>query len=209
MANVIKPKTGNATPTTSNIVDREIAYSRTDHTLYINDSGTVRPVVPHVNADWNAVSGDAQILNKPITYGRVTGSNVTTTNTTLTDITGMLVALAANTVYEFEAIISALNDNDTNGVAYGLHFSAAGASVEGQATGTYIATDLTRTERVSALDTTTGGWVGIANGTGGIIIKGIVTTSANAGDFSVQHRKVTSGTSTVYINSFLKVWKIA
>jgi len=44
--------------------------------------------------------------------------------------------------------------------------------------------------------------------TGGVIIKGIFTTGLNAGNFTIKHAKVTSGTSTVFINSFLKVTRI-
>ncbi len=46
-------------------------------------------------------------------------------------------------------------------------------------------------------------------GDGVILIKGIVSTGVNAGNFSVQHAKVVSGTATCYINSFLKVERIA
>lgn len=44
--------------------------------------------------------------------------------------------------------------------------------------------------------------------TGGIIIKGRVTTAGNAGNLTVQHTKITSGTSTIFIGSFLKVTRI-
>ncbi len=41
MANVIKIKAGSGVPTTSNIVDRELAFNRSNNKLYINDSGTI------------------------------------------------------------------------------------------------------------------------------------------------------------------------
>jgi len=41
MANVLKIKAGSGVPTTSDIVDREIAFNRSDNKLYINDSGTI------------------------------------------------------------------------------------------------------------------------------------------------------------------------
>ena len=41
MANTIKIKAGSGTPTTSNIVDRELAFDRSADKLYINDNGTI------------------------------------------------------------------------------------------------------------------------------------------------------------------------
>lgn len=41
MANIIKIKAGTGVPTTSDIVDRELAFNRGNNKLYINDSGTI------------------------------------------------------------------------------------------------------------------------------------------------------------------------
>jgi hypothetical protein len=41
MANTIKIKAGSGTPTTSNIVDRELAFDRSANKLYINDNGSI------------------------------------------------------------------------------------------------------------------------------------------------------------------------
>ncbi len=43
---------------------------------------------------------------------------------------------------------------------------------------------------------------------GAVLIHGIVTTTG-AGNLTISHLKVTSGTSTVNIGSFLKVTRIA
>lgn len=42
---------------------------------------------------------------------------------------------------------------------------------------------------------------------GGITIRGVVVNGANAGNLTIKHLKVTSGTSTVFINSFVKAIK--
>ena len=42
MATVIKIKTGTATPTTSDITDREVAIDKTAQKFYINDGGTIK-----------------------------------------------------------------------------------------------------------------------------------------------------------------------
>ena len=41
MANTIKIKSGSGTPTTSDIVDKELAFDRGANKLYINDNGSI------------------------------------------------------------------------------------------------------------------------------------------------------------------------
>lgn len=141
-------------------------------------------------------------------YARVTGSNVTTTGQTLEDITGLSISLEANTTYEFEAVLSCLTSADTTGTSYGVNYSAAGAAVEGQISGSFTAT-AAKVLRISALNTAYGAFLTTSAQSGGVILKGIVTTAAQTGNFTVKHLKVASGTSTVYIGSYLKVVKIA
>lgn len=138
----------------------------------------------------------------PYTTSRVTGSNATTTGQSLVDITGLSIALLANTVYEFEAVLS-VQSSSTAGNGYGIQFSAAGATIEAQATGT-LAAATQKTARINAFNTAATPFVTVA-ATGGIIIKGVIAVGANAGTLSARHLKVTSGTSTVFINSFVKV----
>lgn len=141
-------------------------------------------------------------------FARVTGSNVTTTGQSLVDITGLSVALAANSVYEFEAVLSVGTSAVTTGTRYGVQFSAAGASVECTLHGTRVA-NTTTSERINALNTATAtAYLAATSIQGAVLIRGILTTGSNAGNLTIQHLKVTSGTSTVYINSFLKVMKI-
>ena len=139
-------------------------------------------------------------------YARVSGSNATTTGQSLVDITGLTVALAINSTYEFEAVLSVASTEATNGCEYGVQYSVANGGVEAQIHGTLAATTA-ESNRINVLNTATPAFVKVA-GDGGIIIKGIVTTGANAGNLTIQHLKVVSGTSTVYINSYLRVIKI-
>jgi len=132
---------------------------------------------------------------------RVSGSNATTTGQALVNITGLSIPLAANTTYEFEATLS-VQSSSSAGTEYGVQFSAAGATVESQCTGTLLATSA-QTVRVSALNTATAAFL-TSGATGGILIKGVIAVGANAGNLTIQHLKVTSGTSTVFINSYLK-----
>jgi len=140
-----------------------------------------------------------------ISTARVTGSNVTTTGQALVNITGLSLALLANSVYEFEGCLT-VQSSSTAGNGYGVNFSAAGAAVEAQIGGT-LAAATQMTKRINALNTSAQAFVTVA-ATGGVRIKGIMTIGANPGNLTVSHLKVTSGTSTVFINSFLTARKI-
>lgn len=139
----------------------------------------------------------------------VSGSNVTTTSQTLVDITGLSFAALANSVYEIEAVLLCTTSAVTTGTKYGVQFSTAGASFIGLISGTGATTAVVdnsinalNTANATALNTT-------SSATALVIIKGFVTTGVNAGNITIQHLKVTSGTSTVKIGSTLKVRKVA
>jgi hypothetical protein len=138
----------------------------------------------------------------------VSGSNATNASTTLADITGLTSPLIANSVYEFEANLTCLTSADTDGTGYAVQFSAAGASVEATFTGSSNGVAGAKTLRISAFNTSTVACMVTSAQSGTAVIKGIVRTGANPGDLTIQHKKFVSGTSTVYIDSFLKVTKI-
>lgn len=139
-------------------------------------------------------------------FARVTGSNATTTGQALADIAGLSIALAANSTYQFEAVLM-VQSSSTAGNAYGVQFSAAGATIEAQITGT-LAAATQKTLRISALNTAATPFV-TSGSVGGIYIAGMITVGANAGNLTIRHYKVTSGTSTVFINSFMTAIKRA
>lgn len=181
----------------------------------INDGAIAKSVVGLGNVD------NTSDANKPVStaqqtaldlkanieqFAQVTGSNVTRTAQTLADITGLSLALAANSTYTFYAKLSVASSS-TAGNGYGVNFSAAGAAVEAGITGT-LAAATQKAMRISALNTSAQAFVTVA-ADGSIEISGRVTTGANAGNLTLQHLKVTSGTSTVYIGSFLTAVKRA
>lgn len=140
---------------------------------------------------------------------RVTGSNATTTGQALVDVTGLSASLVANATYTFEGVLSVSTTAVTTGTKYGVNFSAAGATVEGQMQCALTAVASMITERVNALNTAnTTACLTTSAQSGAVYMRGIVATGANAGSFTVKHLKVTSGTSTVFINSFLRVVRI-
>jgi len=160
-----------------------------------------------VNGNTLLGSGDVSIAANVSTFVRVTGSNATTTGQSLVDITGLSQALLANSIYEFEAVLETSTTAVTTGIGYGVNYSAAGASIESQITGSSTAT-ATKTLRINAFNTAATAFLTGSAQTGGILIKGVIATGANAGNLTIMHRKETSGTSTVFINSFLKVTKL-
>lgn len=154
-------------------------------------------------------SASRTLLYSPV-YARITGSNVTTTGQTLIDITGLSVPLLANVTYEFEANLSVQTSADTTGTRYAVQYSVAGATVEAETVNTKTNTSATNQERISAFNTATSvASLTTSAITGGVLIKGIVVVGANAGNLTIQHLKITSGTSTVFINSFLRVTRVS
>lgn len=151
-------------------------------------------------------TGTATGIGFPV-YARVTGSNATTTGQALVDITGLSVALVANATYELEVMLSCQTTAVTTGTGYGIQYSAAGATIEGWVSGSSTTT-AHKTLRVSAFNTSAQAYLTTSGQTGGISINATVTVGANAGTLSVRHLKVTSGTSTVFIGSKIKVTRI-
>lgn len=141
-----------------------------------------------------------------IVFALVAGSNATTTGQALVDVTGLTLALLANHTYAFEAILS-VQSSSTAGCQYGVQFSAAGATVEAQISGT-LAAATSQSNRISALNTATVAYVVVA-AVGAIRIQGVIVVGANPGNLTIRHLKATSGTSTVFINSYLRAQLIS
>jgi hypothetical protein len=145
------------------------------------------------------------------TYSRVTGSNVTTTGQSLVDITGLTSALDANAVYEFEANILGSTNGSGNsaGTKYGVQYSAAGAAVYANCISANNSTTAANGSITAFNTATIICLAGAQNVSAGVFFKGIITTGSNAGNLTIQHLKITSGTSTVLIGSYLKVTRIS
>lgn len=209
-ANTIK---GNNTGSTANAVDMTVAQTKTLLALTATDVGLgnvtneskatmfTSPVFTGATGTipntWIGVSMWSQVL----------GSNATTTGQSLVDITGLSNALVANATYEFESQLSAQTTSVTTGTGYGVQFSAAGAAVEAGIYGA-LTTTAVKNLRISALNTSAQAWLTTSAQTGTILIKGRITTGANAGNLTIRHLKVTSGTSTVFIGSYLRTTRI-
>lgn len=143
-----------------------------------------------------------------VVWARVAVSDATTTGQALVDVTGLTIAMAANAVYEIEAFLSCSTTAVTTGISYGVQFSAAGATFEGGIIGA-SSTTASKAERISVLNTATTAFLATSAQSGVVCIKGIVVVGANPGNFTIRHLKITSGTSTVRINSYLKSLQVA
>jgi hypothetical protein len=134
----------------------------------------------------------------------VSGSNATTTGQSLVDVTGLVSGTLTNsTLYEVEAWLYVTTSNVTTGTEYGIGAGGSGgaAVVEALVTGT-TTTNAGTTVTLSASATATAAFMTTSSSSGVIYIHGFVTTrGSGTANISIQHLKVTSGTSTVNIGS--------
>jgi hypothetical protein len=138
----------------------------------------------------------------------VSGSDATTTGQSLVDVTGLVAPVAAAATYEFEAVLQVVASADTNGMEVGVNLTQTPVTVVADVSGNTTTTTGAHVVIV-ANGTATAAFNTSSAGKGIITIKGVVVTNATtAGNLSIQHLKVTSGTSTVKVGSQLKVRRV-
>jgi len=139
----------------------------------------------------------------------VTGSDVTTTGQTLVDITGLVSGTLSNsTLYSIRAELYIGTSNVVTGTQYGIHLGGTGAAGVVSSLFTSTTTALaTNGCTVNAADTATSIVCLTASNINGVAeFRGFVTTrSTGTATISIQHLKVTSGTSTVKIGSWMEI----
>lgn len=138
----------------------------------------------------------------------VSGSNATTTGQTLVDVTGLTSGTLTNSVkYEFEAILDVTTSAVTTGCQYGVFCGGSGgagvisAILEGTTTGTTGSVEVFNTTPATASSARL-----LTSGQSGtIVMRGFITTrGSGTATISIQHLKVTSGTSTVKTGSVFR-----
>jgi len=138
----------------------------------------------------------------------VSGSDATTTGQTLIDVTGLVSGTLTNsTVYEVQAWLYVTTSNVTTGTQYGIQTGGSGGAgvVEALVTGT-TTTNATTSVTLSAPAAAQGTFLTTSSTAGVIYIHGFVTTrGSGTATISIQHLKVTSGTSTVKIGSKMQI----
>jgi hypothetical protein len=129
----------------------------------------------------------------------------TITSTTLADIAGLTIAVAAGT-YLIEAQIHG-NSSTTAGYTLGINHSGTTTSLEANQMGQLATTTLAATARITAVNTSSTVCGTTASAETKAILTGKIVVST-AGNITIQGRKVTSGNFVIRSSSWLKVTKI-
>ena len=170
-------------------------------------SSTGNTLTVAYNVDLGAGATQAAPGNHTHSYNlpsyAIVASNASTTSLTGVDVTGLVIGVLAGAVYEYEANLM-IQTNNTYGNGYGVFLSGAGTAV-GTFFSDYNATVYTSCTTIA--NTYYSPFL-VSSSTGFLSIKGILRPTAN-GNFSIKHKKITSGTSTVAAESYLKLTRIS
>lgn len=140
-------------------------------------------------------------------FGRVTGSNFTTTSGSFVDITGLTVPVGANEVWRFDAVLTG-QCSTVNGVQFSIN-GPSGATLEVAQTLSSNSFTGTRSGRISALDGTIPTAWAVATTDLPARLTGVMVTSSTAGTLAVRGRASVGGdTLTVYQGSHVLAMKI-
>lgn len=158
------------------------------------------------DATWATPPGDTW------TYYTVSGSDFTTTSTSLVDITGLITStLSLSTKYEFEATLICGTSVSVNGIRFGTNVTVAPTFVYTQFFGSTNSASNINGQLATGTDAnnvTSGGVAFLQTSAqqGLVYIKGVFETEGSGSPvFSLRVLKVTSGTATVFIGSKLKI----
>lgn len=150
---------------------------------------------PEAPVSWDAVA--------------IVKADATTTGQALVDVTGLVLPVVHAATYEIEAKLLTVASADTTGMEVGINVTQTPVTVEGDATGNTTTTTIASVG-IQANNTATAAFNTTSGGKGHITIRALVTTHATLdGNLSIQHLKVTSGTSTVKAGSSLKIRRVA
>lgn len=137
-----------------------------------------------------------------------TQADSTSNTASFDNIPQLTYAFEANSKYEVEVMIVD-SSSASGGANYSVDYSAAGASVLGSAWGNTTGGTGFRMGVISNFNTAIGSPFTSNQVTSfNVLMKMMVTTGANAGNFYVQYQKVTSGYIKVYQNSYIKVTRV-
>lgn len=143
------------------------------------------------------------------TTAKVSASDATTTGQTLVDITGLSIATAIQTLYEFEALLYVTTSAVATGCEYGVSLGdvsptnsvLAGCLFTGPVTG--ITAGSSHVVAFNTADTTA--FLTTSGQSGVVWLRGFFYSGDGVAALSVRHLKVVSGTSTVKIGSWLRM----
>ena len=198
-----------STPTYPNAASTTGKVIKSDGTNFITSTETY--AAPSTSGNFLMSDGTnwiAQSTRHNWTSFVVSGSNATTTGQTLTDVTGLTSGTLSNsTLYEVEAWLNVTTSAVTTGCQYGIGTTGSGGAsvVMAILVGNSTGTTMTMENLTGAGGTASTARLLTSAQSGMIYIHGWVTTrGSGTANLSIQHLKVTSGTSTVLIGSLFR-----
>lgn len=198
---VVATAAGNAVTRTVSEIKQDLSLNNVDNTSDASKPvSTAQQTALNLKQDISTNAGGWTVL-------RVSGSNATTTGQALVDITGLVTGTLTNsTKYEIEVLLDVGTSAVTTGTQYAVQTGGSGTAgvVSAIMQGTTTVNAVTQVT-LSAPNAAQGTFL-TTSGTSGIIrITGFITTRGSGiATISIQHLKVTSGTSTVRIGSVLR-----
>jgi len=140
-------------------------------------------------------------------FGRVSGSNFTTTNNTATTVTGLTFNIGANEEWVIDVALTT-QCSSTGGVKYAISVPAT-ASVEGWIQTSTSALTTLSFQRFTSTGLTSTAAHTVATTPGPDVMR-VWVKSTGGGTVAIQVASGTSGqTTTVFIGSFMKAQRVA
>lgn len=138
-------------------------------------------------------------------------SDVTTTNLTATTVAGLNFSIGVSEVWSFEMFLN-IGSSSAAGTKYTFTFPV-GATLLAICSGTTSAVTANTNEKIVTSGTlTTTAWntasITTAALSAVLYVNGVIVNGANAGVLQFQQAKVTSGTASVYANSYFTARRI-
>jgi hypothetical protein len=137
----------------------------------------------------------------------VSGSDFTTSSTTLVTITGLTTATLSNsTMYEVEAVLYFVNAADTTGMKFGWTAGGTGSAATGALAGVGTSTAAGSCVVLGGVVDTASAVFGATSGLAGSVKVGglVITKSTGTATLSMQILKVTSNTLTIKVGSVMR-----
>ncbi|MBX3377234.1 MAG: collagen-like protein [Phycisphaeraceae bacterium] len=173
--------------------------------------GVQGPVGPTGNTGAQGPTGPQGETGAGHTLIRKTAAQNVTNSTTQTNDTHLVLAVGANEVWEFEAVLFVQSGNNSPDVKVGFT-APAGATVTWTGLGFPTGATGNITDGNLALVGITGTGTasfGVINGPSPVRIRGFIATSSTAGNLQLQwsQNAANSSATTIQANSFLKAGK--
>lgn len=179
-------------------VDADFVLRDKNHVVVLQSDG----------ANWTILHSNVKdgLADTQIVY--VTGSDATATQTQI-DITGLVVPLLAGLSYEYRAKLKVATSADTNGNQYGPAFTGTlgPGGAETFAKGMSSASGIVQGLIAGVGTLISNNYLTISSLEGLLVVEGFIAV-ATAGNFSLQHKHGTAGTSTVRVGSFLEMRRL-